>query len=108
MSKAGSSILKGAREALAYTRNEHNEGDFAVHVPEKVDVKAIRLRLKMTQAKFAALFGLNLGSLRNWEREGRLPDTATRAYLVVIKRDPTAVIKALGSQSIARRVDTRS
>src|SRR5256885_9636899 len=42
MSKAGQSILRGARQALDYARGER--AGFIAHVPERVDVGAIRDR----------------------------------------------------------------
>ncbi len=38
--KAATSILQGAREALAFAQGERD--GYAVHVPAAVDVKAIR------------------------------------------------------------------
>ena len=40
MSKAADSMLRGAREALAYAQGERD--GFVAHVPEQVDVKAVR------------------------------------------------------------------
>lgn len=93
MSKAGGSILRGAREALAYARGER-EG-FVAHVPEQVDVKAIRKRLGVSQTKFATEFGFALDAVRNWEQGRRQPDVAARAFLMVIDREPDAVRRAL-------------
>ncbi len=42
MSKAGESLLRGAREALDYARGAR-EG-FVAHVPELIDMKAVRDR----------------------------------------------------------------
>ena len=66
MSKASDSILQGAREALAYARGE-DEG-FVAHVPEQIDVRAIRRRTGLSQARFARQFGFALDALRNWEQ----------------------------------------
>ncbi len=93
MTKAGDSMLQGAREALAYAKG-HREG-FLAHVPEEVDVKAIRRRLGLSQAQFAARFGFALSALRNWEQSRRQPDLAARAFLTVIMREPEAVQRAL-------------
>ncbi len=93
MSKAGESILRGAREALAYARGERN--GFVVHVPEQVDVKAVRRRIGLSQEKFAACFGFTLASVRNWEQGRREPERAARALLTVTMREPEAVIRAL-------------
>lgn len=93
MSKAGESILKGARQALAYARGERT--GFIAHVPDEVDVKAIRRRLKLSQRQFAEAFGFRLDALQNWEQGRRRPDGAARAFLRVIAREPEAVRRAL-------------
>lgn len=103
MSKAGDSILRGAREALAYAQGGR-EG-FVAHVPEHVDVKAIRGRLGLSQARFAARFGFALDAVRNWEQGRRQPDVAARAFLMVIDREPDAVRRAL---SVPGRVKRRA
>ena len=66
-------------------------------VPEHVDVKALRARLGLSQARFAARFGFTPGAVRNWEQSRRQPDAAARALLTVIDREPRAVERALGS-----------
>ena len=93
MSKAGESILRGAREALAYARGE--DDGFVAHVPEQVDVRALRKRTGLSQSKFATMFGFTLNTLRNWEQGRRQPDPSARAFLVVIDREPEAVKRAL-------------
>lgn len=45
-----------------------------IRVPERLDVKAIRQRLGLTQTAFARRYGLSLGSIRNWEQGCRQPD----------------------------------
>ncbi len=93
MSKAGESILRGAREALGYAGGE-GEGHRA-HVPERIDVRAIRRKIGVSQAKFAARFGFGVDAVRNWEQGRRQPDVAARAFLSVIDREPDAVRRAL-------------
>jgi putative transcriptional regulator len=93
VSKSGESILKGARQALDYARGAR-EG-FVAHVPEEVDVAAIRRRLGLSQAEFASRFGFKLDALQNWEQGRRRPEGAARAFLRVIEREPEAVQRAL-------------
>ena len=100
MSKAGESILGGAKEALAFARGGRK--GFAVHVPERVDVKAVRERLGLSQAKFSARFGFALDAVRNWEQGRRQPDVAARAFLMVIDREPEAVRRALSVPAAER------
>ncbi len=94
MSKAGSRILRSARQARAYARGETTEG-FVVHVPDKVDVKAIRAKTGMTQDAFAAHFGFSAAAVRDWEQGRRRPEQAARTLLLVIDYNPTVVAEAL-------------
>lgn len=93
--RSGSRILQGAREALAYARGEGNLSQYVVHVPQAIDVRAIRQKLALTQTEFARLFNLNVARLRDWEQGRSAPDGAVRAYLLVIDREPDAVRRAL-------------
>lgn len=43
----------------------------------------------------AGRFGFSIKTLRHWEQKQRVPEGPTRAYLLVIDRDPKAVQKAL-------------
>jgi hypothetical protein len=68
---------------------------YKVSVPTDVDVKAIRGRLNMTQAKFSDTFGFSLDAVKHWEGGRRTPESSARAFLTVISRNPQAVISAL-------------
>ena len=97
MSKVADSIRRGLREAVAYAEGKADESTYRVHVPAKIDVKAIRTSLDMTQEEFAGRFGFSVNTLRHWEQGSRQPEGPTRAYLLVIERAPKAVQKALQS-----------
>jgi putative transcriptional regulator len=58
-------------------------------------VKVIRRALKLTQEEFAARYHIPIGTLRDWEQGRSEPDQATRAYLVLIARDPDYVNRVL-------------
>lgn len=94
MTKAGQRILKSARQALAHAKGE-GDGGFVIHVPEMVDVKAIRSRLGLTQEQFAQRFGFAIGAVRDWEQQRSRPDRSARILLKVIEREPKAVERAL-------------
>jgi putative transcriptional regulator len=68
---------------------------YRVSVPAEVDVKVIRKRLNMTQARFSDTFGFSLDAVKHWEGGRRTPESSARAFLTVIARNPQAVIKAL-------------
>ena len=95
MSKVADSVRRGLRQAVAYAEGKADERAYRVHVPVKIDVKAIRTSLDMTQEEFAARFGFSVNTLRHWEQGSRQPEGPTRAYLLVIDRAPKAVQKAL-------------
>ena len=95
MSKLANSIRRGLEEAVTYARGEAKEGAYRVHVPARIDVRAIRTKLRMTQEEFAGRFGFSVNTLRHWEQGKRQPEGPTRAYLLVIDRAPKAVRKAL-------------
>ena len=96
MSKAvANSIRRGLEQALAYARGEADKSKYRVHVPRRIDVRAIRTRLGMTQEEFAARFGFSVNTLRHWEQGKRQPEGPARAYLIVIDHAPKTVQKAL-------------
>src|SRR5688572_9594526 len=89
-------ILKGFDEASAYMVGQKGKARATtVYVPEEIDVKAIRSHLKMSQTEFARRFAVPLSSLRKWEQGSRQPDSATRAYLTAIERNPVMIERAL-------------
>jgi len=93
--KEADSVRRGLEEALAYAEGTADMGRHGVHVPADIDVKAVRTKLDMTQEEFAGRFGFSINTLRHWEQGRRVPEGPTRAYLLVIKRNPKAVQKAL-------------
>ncbi len=90
---AGQSVLQGAREALAFARGARDS--YAAHVPAAIDVKAIREKVHMSQEEFARQYGFSKRSLEQWQQGRRTPTGASRAFLVVIAREPDAVHRAL-------------
>ena len=68
MSKLGSRLIKAAREGRAIARGEADAKSYRVFVPAEVDVRAIRTALHLSQAQFAARFGLPAATIREWEQ----------------------------------------
>ena len=71
------------------------EGLVAVVPPAKVDVRAIREKMKLSQAEFAARFGFTASAVRQWEQGRRYPHGPARILLTIIDREPHAVRRAL-------------
>jgi len=72
---------------------------YDVKVP---DIKALRRRLKLTQAQFASRFCLNARTVQDWEQGRVKPDPTVRAYLTVIANNHRAVERALIKSDRAR------
>jgi putative transcriptional regulator len=94
MTKAGESMLRGVKSALAFAKGEKDHGCI-VHIPDEIDVKAIRERVNMSQGEFAQRFGFSKRTLQHWEQGLRVPTGPARAFLTVIAREPEAVRRAL-------------
>jgi putative transcriptional regulator len=103
MSKLGKSLIQGAKEALSFAKKEKSRAKVhKVIIPKKVDVKNIRLKLDLSRQEFANRYGFSLRTLEKWEQGVRQPESAARAYLVVIARNHKAVEAALaGCESSA-------
>lgn len=95
MSKLGKKLIAAAKEGIAIARGEADPGSYRLHVPAKIDVRAMRRKLGMTQELFAVRYGLTLARVRDWEQGRSAPDGAVRAYLKVIEKEPEAVERAL-------------
>jgi putative transcriptional regulator len=91
---AGQRVIESAGQALAFAQGRENRG-YGVHVPEDIDVKAIREKISLSQSEFARLFGLSKRTLEHWEHGRRVPTGPARAFLTVIAREPDAVRRAL-------------
>ena len=96
MSAAGDKILGSIRQAGAILRGE-SAGELVVQVPPEFDVKALRRKLGMSQARFAASFGFGLAAVQSWEQGRRRPEGLARVLLKVIEHDPDAVRRALAA-----------
>lgn len=62
---------------------------------DSVVVKEVRAATGLSQARFARMIDVNVGTLRNWEQGRRSPTGPAKALLRAIKNDPERVIRAL-------------
>ncbi len=90
-------IMEGMTQALEYSEGAR-EG-FVTHVPETVDVRAVRAKTGLTQQAFADLFGIGVSTLRQWEQGRRHPRGPARVLLRVIEREPAVVLRALSQRA---------
>lgn len=59
--------------------------------------KRARLVAGLSQTEFARVYGLPIGTIRDWEQGRSDPDAAGVAYLTAIVHDPEAVARAYGA-----------
>ena len=64
------------------------------------DVKSIRENVGFSQSKFAALIGVNIRTLQNWEQGHRHPTGPARVLLRLVKTDPVSVFKNLHLKNV--------
>ena len=88
-------IAAGLQDAHDIVEGRAERGRFRVHVPDGVDVGALRKRLGLTQAEFAERFGFTLGRVRDWEQGRTTPEPAHQKYMTVIEKETEAVQRAL-------------
>ncbi len=63
-------------------------------VGDSPDVTMLRESFKLSQAKFAALLGISVDTLQNWEQKRRRPDGPAKVLLRVAATHPEALLDA--------------
>jgi len=91
----GQEIITSLKEAIAWAGGDDLPVRITrVEVPN-TDVRAVRRRLRLSQSQFAARFGFQPATLKNWEQGRTKPDGPARVLLAVIAHHPEAVEDAL-------------
>ena len=79
----GREILEGLREL------KRGEVGRVINVP---DVSTIREKTGLSQSRFAELLGVSVRTLQDWEQGRRAPSGAARTLLLVVDRNPRALL----------------
>ena len=91
----GQEVIASLKEAIAWAGG----ADIPVRVTTvkvpSTDVRAVRRKLRLSQSQFAAKFGFQPATLKNWEQGRTRPDGPARVLLAVIAHHPDAVEDAL-------------
>ena len=95
----GQEIITSVKEAIAWAGGENVPVRVTTVQVPRIDVRAVRRRLGLSQSEFAARFGFQPATLRNWEQGRTRPDGPARVLLAVIARHPEAVEDALRKAS---------
>jgi putative transcriptional regulator len=89
--REGAEILAGRTEPSRQTE---------LRVP---DARAIREHFGLSQSRFAALMGISVATLRNWEQGRRKPEGSARILLEVVAKHPEAVLDSVQHPAEIRR-----
>lgn len=81
-------ITAALEDAIAFVRGDTTRGRIAAGP----DVKAIRAKTKLSQAKFAEKLRVPVGTVRDWEQHRRSPDAPARTLLGMVDADPKAAL----------------
>lgn len=85
----GEQLLQSVREMKAGLRGR-------VHMPEGPGIVEARVLAGLSQASFAALMGVSVRTLQDWEQGRREPSGAARTLIKVARLHPE-VLKELAS-----------
>ena len=88
MTKAFDQIAAGLADTIAFAQGDTSRG----RVVAGPDVKAIRAKTKLSQAKFANKLRVPVGTVRDWEQYRRSPDAPARTLLGMVDADPKAAL----------------
>ncbi|HEX2190891.1 MAG TPA: helix-turn-helix domain-containing protein [Longimicrobiaceae bacterium] len=89
-------LLESVRQGAAILRGDLGpQRTFDDPEPEIPEVSEVRKQLGLSQPKMAALMGISVGTLRNWEQGRRRPEGPARTLLRVAARHPEAVLDSL-------------
>ena len=87
--KSFNELLASVREGGAILRGE--KAPSRTFVVDGPNVRRLRAHYKLSQSEFAALLGISVGTLRNWEQGRRAPEGPARVLLQVAAKHPDAV-----------------
>ncbi len=86
--REGGAILRGEQAASRTFRYE------------ALDVRGIRARMGLSQSRFAALLGISVRTLQNWEQGRRQPRGAAQVLLQIAARHPEVVLEVVRAASL--------
>ena len=87
-------LVKGVRGMKRHRAGKSVPG-IRVSQLDEPDVRAIRKAAKISQSQFAALIGVNVRTLQNWEQQRTRPTGPARALLKIVASNPKSAIEAL-------------
>jgi len=91
-------LVTSVREGGAILRGE--QAASRVFTAQPPEIKDIRHSFGLTQEQFAALMGISVRTLRNWEQGRRVPEGSARVLLQVAAKHPEAVLDVVQGEAV--------
>ena len=91
--KTFNELIDSVQEAGAIYRGDEKAARRFNYGP--LDVKAIRQKTGLSQARFAIIMGVSVRTLQNWEQGHRTPQGPAASLLRILDKDPQAALKAI-------------
>ena len=86
-------LMESVHEAGSIRRGEKGASRTCEYT--EPNIKQIRAKTRLSQAKFAVLIGVSPRTLQNWEQGHRHPTGPARALLTIVDSDPESALRAL-------------
>lgn len=83
-------LIESVKEAGKIRRGEMSPS--RMYIIDEPDVATIREKYRMSQSEFAALLGISLATLQNWEQGRRRPQGPARVLLHIADKNPKALL----------------
>ncbi len=80
----GNEILEGIQQI------KRGETGRVISIP---DVRSIREKTGLSQARFAVLLGVSVRTLQDWEQQRRAPSGAAKTLLTIAHKNPSALLE---------------
>jgi putative transcriptional regulator len=86
-------LLESIREGGAILRGQKKPA--RRFIVDAAGVRAVRERTTLSQSEFAALIGVSVKTLQNWEQDRRCPTGPAAVLLRIIAREPLLAVRAI-------------
>ncbi len=84
------------QELLESVRQMKGGKEGQVHCVETSSVVTARLRMKLSQQDFAALLGVSVRTLQDWEQGRRKPTGAAKTLIAIAENHPEVLLELVG------------
>ncbi len=88
----GDEITAALEDSIKHMRGQKTRAHVhKVKIPDDIDVKTIREKLRLTRQEFADCYGFSIRTLQHWEQGNRHPHGPARILLLLLQREPQII-----------------